>query len=225
MVSAVSKPWAVVGDRRSLASRWEIAASQLVKYGGVVGGPMSESVLADMQAEIERLRPVPAWDQRLVDAQVDFKQEVTQHQRLRDEILKEQRGLERLRQTPEHMVLGIISPLMMQKPEETAAVVTRLFGPVRPRGYLNPGEAALPAFETADEYRDARRLMQAENEKLSDIKAGMRGVISYEVSDKPTQNRQLICALAERVWRLEARLRALEVIETTPATSNKRRAS
>jgi hypothetical protein len=211
MVSNVARAWVRTGaDPRPLHVRHAEVADALVKIGGSGVYPVSEDAIDRMRADLERLKKPEAWDQRFVDAKVDFEDEIARHQRIREDILKEQRNLERLQQEDEHRILADITPTMMRRPEETAACVSRLFGPVRPDRPLLPGEVAKPRFDTAESYREARAMMLREVERLMDLKAAMTEVIHYTVLPIDQQNRRLIYSLFAMVNAMAERINYLE---------------
>jgi hypothetical protein len=209
VVTGVHRAWHTHGDPRPLSERWAEVATQLVRLGGREIGPRSETALLDMRQEIVHRTPASVWDAALAGAQGDFINEVTRHQQLRAELLRDQRGLERLQQTPEHAILGGITGVMMEPPEETQAVCDRLFGRA-PSRYLLPGEVNKPTFLTVSENRQATREMSAANDDLRDALTRVAAVFHHESLGLDSQNRRLILSQQRSIDMLETRLRALE---------------
>jgi hypothetical protein len=224
VVSSISKSWVVHGDGRPLAQRWETVSAQLVRLGGIVSGPMTESVLADMQAEVERLKKPQVWDERLNGAKIDLDIAISEHQQLLAKVAFEQRAVSRLAESDEFRIIGTITAKMLRAPEPTQSVVSRI-APKAPRQsqLALPGTIYKPDFrDDVDAWRAATRFMQIENQKLTDLYQDMIKAQQHTTLPRGDQAKILVLAQQQRIDALEARLHDLEQRLSTSATTRKR---
>jgi len=200
MVTGVSaRTWNVHGDQRSLDERWDAAAAKLIRLGGVVTGPKTEPVLADMQDEIKRLTPSPVWDAAVAEAGREFEATVRRYQTTHDDLIKQKRELERLRTSDEHRILGDINSAMFEVPPSAQEMIDALFGKQQTDFDPIPGKCYTPDFSTVVEYREATRSVLAQVHELENVRARMDAVVRYESLPREDQNRRLILALASRI--------------------------
>ena len=158
VVSGISRSWAVRGDSRSLSERWAEATADLIKLGGQATGPMTETALLDLQAEVRRRTPAPEWDPALAAAGGELNGISQKYATLHADLTQKRLKLERLRDSDAHKILGDITPEMLAMPPAVQEVINSLFGPqqVDPFGPI-PGKVYLPQFNTTTEYRQASR--------------------------------------------------------------------
>ena len=149
MVQGISKSWAISGDNRPLAQRSAAASTRLTNLGGLApGGPMTESVLVDVLAEIDRLsKKSQVWDERLNGARIDLDTAISDHQQLLAKVAFEQRGVSRLAETDADRILGTITDAMLRASTPTQVIVDRI-APKAPRqpGLALPGAISKPDF-------------------------------------------------------------------------------
>jgi hypothetical protein len=224
MVSALSRSWAVRGDSRSLAERWAETSAQIVALGGTVSGPMLETTLQDMQAEVRRRTPAPEWDAALAGGQREFWQVIRRHQILSDELAQRRLRLLQLRDSDAHKVLNDIPPALLEAPPDTQSMIDGLFGRQQPRHLPVPGEINAPQFSTVAEYRQASRMVLAEVQKLDDMRARMDAVLHFENMGGEEKAMRLIFALASRVGALEDRIVELGSYQSVITNRKQRRA-
>jgi len=203
MVTAVARTWSR-GDQRPLEERWREAASRLHPVGGREIGPMTETNLDAMEAEIMRLTPPPAWDPLVATAASEFLATIARYAEVRDGLLRRQRRLAEARSEWAHQLLGLISDHLLVPPEQTQEMVDRLFGGQRSRSHWEPpGKVHTPEFHSVSEYRHANRLVLDELFGLEALRDRVAAVDAFESQSRPDQNRRLIEALFERVRVLE----------------------
>jgi hypothetical protein len=210
MVSTLSRSWSVTGDARSLSERWAEATAELIKLGGQATGPMTETALQDMQAEVRRRTPAPEWDPALAEGSRELWQVIRRHQVLSDELAQRRLRLLRLRDTDAHQLLNDISPALLEVPPDTQAMIDGLFGRQPPLHLPVPGEINTPQFNNVVEYRQASRMVLAEVQKLSDTRARIDAVLHYENMGGEEKAMRLVFALASRIGALEDRINHLE---------------
>jgi hypothetical protein len=218
MVSGLSKPWAVTGDRAPLSVRWEAAATKLAHLGSSLPGPITESNLADALREIGKLSKPVQFDERLNGAKVDLDTAISEHQQLLTKVAFEQRAIARLAETDEFRILGTITDVMLRAPEPTQSVVNRI-APKAPRqpGLALPGAISKPDLrDDVDAWRGAARFVQIENEKLRDLYQDMIKLQQHTVLPSGDQAKLLIFALYSRIGALEDRIDFLEQSATKP---------
>ena len=149
MVQGISKSRAISGDNRPLAQRSAAASTRLTNLGGLApGGPMTESVLVDVLAEIDRLsKKSQVWDERLNGARIDLDTAISDHQQFLAKVAFEQRGVSRLAETDEYRILGTITDAMLRASTPTQVIVDRI-APKAPRqpGLALPGAISKPDF-------------------------------------------------------------------------------
>jgi hypothetical protein len=209
MATALSRSWSVTGDQRSLRERWDATTADLIKLGGHASGPMSETALQDLQAEVRRRTPAPEWDPALAEGSRELWQVIRRYQVLADELSQRRLRLLRLRDTDAHKILNDISPALFEVPPDPQAMIDGLFGRQPPR-HLHPGEINAPQFSTVAEYRQASRMVLAEVQKLDDVRARADAVLHFEVMGAEDKCMRLIFSLASQVNALQDRVDELE---------------
>jgi hypothetical protein len=222
MVTRVSaRAWSVTGDGRSLRERWAEATDELIKLGGQATGPMTETTLQDIQAEVRRRTPAPEFDPALAEASRELWSVAQRYATLHADLVQRRLRLERLCDTDSHRILNDITPEMLTLPPRVEEVIDRLFGRQQSHPYPVPGAISLPQFNSTTEYRQASRLMMAEVQALSDTAARINTVLQFESYRQEGKNQSLIFALASRIRALEDRIVKLE--HPTPSKRGSRK--
>jgi hypothetical protein len=215
MVSAVQQTWSRHGDQRPLEIRWRETGDKLVALGGRIIAPMCETNLDQMERECKRLTPpAPIYNPAVAAAGNEFEATVRRYQAIFDQIKKEQRQLERLRDSDVHRILSDIDDELFKEPQTPQAMIDELFGrqprdryasPGQPE-YEIPGRTYTPNYDSISGYRQATTQVLEKVFSIDAVKSRMEAVWHFESMPPESQNRRLIVSLSRRIGELEAKI-------------------
>ena len=95
MVVRRRNTWSRHGDQRPLGERWKETAGKLNKLGGMVGGPICETKLDEMEREIKRLTPAPKYGIPIIaEAGREFSNTVRRFCEIHGDLLKSQKKID-----------------------------------------------------------------------------------------------------------------------------------
>jgi hypothetical protein len=209
MVSAVQQTWSRHGDQRPLEIRWRETGDKLVALGGRIIAPMCETNLDQMERECKRLAPSPTYNPAVAAAGNEFDATLRRYAAIFDQIKKEQRQLERLRESDVHRILSDIDDELFKEPQTPQEMIDELFGrqPREPYGGpAIPGRTYTPNYDSISAYRQATTRVLERVFAIDAVKSRMEAVWHFESMPPESQNRRLIVSLSRRIGELEAKI-------------------
>jgi hypothetical protein len=218
MVTGVSARAWNTGDHRRLEVRWLEAAQEYHRLSGSAPtAAMTESALYDLRRQIARLQPAEQqWDPAVADAEREFSAAVTRYAQLHFSLLKRQREMARLRESPDHILLGDVTPNLLQPMPTVQQAIDALFGVQgSPHDRALPGAIIEPRFPTVTAAREGRREFLRYVDAIQGVHDKMDAVTFHETLPPADKAHRLVLALATKVDALADRIVQLERERTT----------